>query len=234
MTIELRNARTRQASFTSHQRKKICEDLITLAQKKSTMASELENFSGWMDQRKGHPYTVILDGANINASSAESMVARLEEMGECPLVILPEKTAAYATRATKNLKKKDRLYIVPNGYDDDCFGMIATVVDQKGSCSGHFGPHAPGVRPLLISNDRLWDHRRQIRNRKLFASWYKYHTCRHCELSGKVKLLPRILSRKIESNEIPTNHGLVWHFPVYGWGFHERFLVHFQVGRPKN
>lgn len=88
----------------------------------------------------------------------------------------------------------------------------------------------PGVlRPVLITNDRFVDHKKEMRDRTLFEEWQRYYCYKHSR-SGRH---PGTNSKdgKRDTRTIEWNHwggvstSKVWHFPVKGWGFHERFVV---------
>lgn len=59
----------------------------------------LKDFSDWLENREGRPYTAIIDGPNVayfgwgrvNLQQLALMVGALEKKGEHPLVIMPEK-----------------------------------------------------------------------------------------------------------------------------------------------
>ena len=120
------------------------------------------------------------------------------------------------------------MYIVPDWLSDDLFCMVATLSDQQ-SCSSSIDPLAK-VHTALITNDLFRDHARKIRDGRLLRKWYRQHCHSHCKLSGKVRL-PTKLNRRIEWNYMPNDCGAssggskVWHFPVKGWNFYERFVV---------
>ncbi|KAL7549820.1 hypothetical protein ACHAWF_013074 [Thalassiosira exigua] len=81
------------ASLTSDQHQQMFDDIIELAQKTDNAADELKKFLDWMNERKGYPFTMFLDGANVGIDSIEAMVAKFDAKGEWPLVIMSEKTS---------------------------------------------------------------------------------------------------------------------------------------------
>lgn len=128
-----------------------------------------------------------------------------------------------------SLKHKGKMYIVPDWLNDDLFCMVATLSDQQ-SCSSSIDPLAK-IHTVLITNDLFRDHARKIRDGRLLRKWYWHHCHGHCRLSGKVRL-PTKLNRRIEWNYMPndgpsasSDGNKVWHFPVSGWNFYERFMV---------
>jgi len=70
------------------------------AAEQAEQASQIiKNFSDWLDTREGKPFTAIIDGPNVayfgsgrvNLHQLQRMVNELEEQGEHPLVVMPEK-----------------------------------------------------------------------------------------------------------------------------------------------
>lgn len=109
--------------------------------------------------------------------------------------------------------------------------MLATVSEQKSSGSG--------VCPILITNDQFFDHRAEMRDQSLFQDWYARQCYKHGQSSGEMKRIPtNVYNRRIRSNDWSDNDeedassswgGKVWHFPVNGWGFQERFVMRIPV-----
>lgn len=117
-------------------------------------------------------------------------------------------------------------YVVPGDHlEDDLFCMIATVSDQKKSSNNQ----KPGVCPL-ITNDRFLDHRRKTRDLALFGKWYESSCYRHLQwYDSSAHKVSRIVPSKEFGRRIAESKwgaGTVWHFPVRGWGYYERFVVH--------
>jgi hypothetical protein len=70
------------------------------AAEQAEQASQIiANFSYWLDNREGKPYTAIIDGPNVayfgfgkvSMVQLQRMVDELERLGEHPLVVMPEK-----------------------------------------------------------------------------------------------------------------------------------------------
>ena len=107
--------------------------------------------------------------------------------------------------------------------------MLACVSERAASTSGkpivvEFSESSrwPGGRPVLITNDTLRDHTLLMRDPVLARKWYDSVVLNFLE--ADVKKNPRIYQRRIQGN--PSLLGMVWHFPVKGWGIYERLLVH--------
>ena len=86
------DTRSHLRSFTQKQQSQFARDLLALAKKKAEASAEMKKFLDWLDNRKGHPFTVVLDGAN--TPSLRTTVAKLENAGEYPLVIVPQRFVA--------------------------------------------------------------------------------------------------------------------------------------------
>jgi hypothetical protein len=169
---------------------------------------ELSQFLKFLDERQGKPYTAFLDGANIGFNSQnfengrfsfhqiQLVVDALEQRGETPLVICPtkymhntiyrihfdsvQKMTSEEINIRSELIRKRQMYVVPPGFSDDHFWMIASaskqIVASAGECfdvepndpDGRW----PGKRPMIISNDRMRDHKLVLMTPMLFRRWY--------------------------------------------------------------
>ncbi|KAL7540471.1 hypothetical protein ACHAWF_006707 [Thalassiosira exigua] len=123
----------------------------------------LQQFSNWLDEREGDPFTAIVDGANVgyymqsfdkgrfNYHQIKFMVDTLEERGENPLVIVPHKYGSNEFYSSKrevqrldpteveikhDLTERGRLYRVPGRCLDDFYWMLGSVADQTASRRG--------------------------------------------------------------------------------------------------
>lgn len=119
----------------------------------------LREFSEWLDEREGEPYTAIVDGANvayfgwgrINVHQLTHMVKALEKQGENVLVVFPQKYTykKFHLRAgmmqvlkdeevefMEGLKEKNQMYVVPPMCLDDLYWMLACVSNQTQSTNG--------------------------------------------------------------------------------------------------
>jgi len=171
---------------------------------------ELQSFSDWLDTREGEPFTAIVDGANIgyymqsfdkgrfNYHQIKFIVDTLEERGENPLVIIPNKygySKFYSAKGItqrldqteiqiiEDLAQSGKLYKVPPRCLDDFYWMLASVSDQSASRKGrdlsvsNDNPEGrfPGTRPMLITNDQMRDHKMELLETRLFRRWYGCH-----------------------------------------------------------
>ena len=170
---------------------------------RTDVAENLQKFGQWLQNRKGKPFTAIVDGPNIayymqnfdqgtfNYHQIQFVVDALENMGENVLVVLPKKythdrfTISKGTHTVKqslspkekeirdNLISRGKACVVPVGSLDDYYWMFASV-----SMNEEFIPpdnpegRWPGNRPMLISNDKLRDHKMSLLEPRLFRRWY--------------------------------------------------------------
>lgn len=167
----------------------------------------LEGFANWLNNREGKPFTAIVDGANvayyglgsINYHQIKLMVKSLKEMGEYPLVIMPQK---YTQRKfhlrqgyvqelpqaqmdiIENLENEGIFYKVPPRCLDDYYWMLSSVSNQTASrdgidldvsTAGTTGKRWPGTRPILLSNDQMRDHKLELLEPRLFRRWVSSH-----------------------------------------------------------
>mmetsp|Transcript_18129 Transcript_18129/g.20922 ORF Transcript_18129/g.20922 Transcript_18129/m.20922 type:complete len:679 (-) Transcript_18129:48-2084(-) len=190
----------------------------------------------------------------IRYSQIWHVMKKLEEMNETPLVVMPLKYTRpefYVSRGNyqklekkaiaflKELENEGKLYIVPPGCLDDYFWMIASVTGKELSVvdadnnSGRF----PGNRPMLITNDQMRDHRLALLEPRLFRRWYSCHIVNYdfskfYEKEWEERKVD-FCAADVFSNEIQGNPSqdekilgsLSWHFPVEGWGKHDRLCI---------
>lgn len=192
------------------------------------------------------------------------MVDALENMGENVLVVLPKKYTHNSFMLTKATGKKrqtltqaereicDRLvssrkaYIVPPSFLDDYYWMYASVCGQgeKWTSEEQYIPpnnaegRWPGIRPMLISNDKMRDHKLSLLEPRPFRRWYSNFLvnftfsafvgdqCVDKEIGFSTA---DFYSREIQGNKVQGHSGddlgTVWHFPVSDWGENESFCV---------
>jgi len=117
------------------------------AEKAEQATQILREFSEWMDEREGPPYTAIVDGANVayfgwgrvNVYQLVHMVNALERLGEHPLVVFPQKYTNQRFHLRQGmmqvlrdeeleylerLREKGQMYVVPPMcLDDLCESM---------------------------------------------------------------------------------------------------------------
>jgi len=205
--------------------------------------------------REGSPFTAFVDGANVayfgqgtvRYSQVVRVVEELEKMGEKPLVIMPRKYVNASFRVangqTQKLGQKDleaitelvsecKLYIVPAQCFDDYYWMLASVSAQSGSTlevsPAEDTVSFPGIRPMLISNDQMRDHKLELLEPRLFRRWYSSQVVTYTispyegdEWSNRtVNFTPAdFFSREIQGNSFDNDGrvGRAWHLPVSGW-----------------
>jgi len=247
------------------------------AEKAEQATQILTEFSQWLDNREGKPYTAIVDGANvayfgwgkINVHQLVHMVEALENQGEHPLVVFPQKYTWKKFHLRKGviqvlqdeelelinrLKEKDQMYVVPPMCLDDLYWMLASVSNQTTSTSGETiaqmavpkndaSGRFPGLRPLVISNDKMRDHKMDLLEERAFRRWCCSHIVNYnftdfIENSWEEREI-RFCAADLFSDEIQGNErangdgdggggggsGMVWHFPVSEWDANERFCL---------
>jgi hypothetical protein len=194
-------------------------------------------------------YMQNFEQGTFNYHQIKFVVDALEGMGEKVLVVLPKKYSQDTFLLYKDDKKlrqkltakersirddllsSGRAYIVPSGLLDDLYCMYASIVMKEDyippeNSEGRW----PGIRPMLVSNDKLRDHRMALLEPRLFRRWYSNFIV-NFTFSAFVgdKCIDREIgfrtadfySREIQGNP-SLNHsnkeiGTVWHFPVADW-----------------
>jgi hypothetical protein len=124
------------------------------------------------------------------------------------------------------------MYIVPRFCLDDYYWMLASVsnqttarnvIDINVQASGDRAQF-PGMRPLLVTNDQMRDHRLELLEPREFRRWCSCHIVKYnvsrfekdeWTESRMVDLYPAdVFSREIQGNPHGSKNGTVWHFPV--------------------
>eukprot|EP00977_Amphora_coffeiformis_P024453 scaffold15910_cov193-Amphora_coffeaeformis.AAC.7 len=180
------------------------------------------------------------------------VIDELERVGERPLVILPRKytfdfftvsvgaqseVGAWKQRLTSAEKRirtelmdSGKLAIVPSGFLDDYYWILASVSKQTNSRAGRDltvppddpSGRWPGTRPVLITNDQMRDHKLAMLEPMLFRRWYSNYIVNYNfpAFVGSECSRPEIgfspadfFSREIQCNKM-SNGNTVWHFPV--------------------
>ena len=223
----------------------------------------IREFAEWIDGREGEPFTAIVDGANVaffgrglvDYHHVKTVVDGLERMGERPLVIMPQKYLQrkfYVRRGIvqeldeRNMEIIDELvesgkvYEVPKRCLDDYYWMLASVSDQTKSRNGvevDVPPNRdgrwPGLRPMIVSNDQMRDHRLELLQPRLFRRWVSSFIIKY-DFSPVVEdkwderdviFSPaEHFSREIQGNPTPDG-SMAWHFPVSEWSEDERLCI---------
>ncbi|CAJ1942526.1 unnamed protein product [Cylindrotheca closterium] len=191
-------------------------------------------------------------------SQVKAIVDELERMGEKPLVTMPNKyigpsfflrKGQHQRLADKDLlyieklKEEQKLYVVPQLCLDDYYWMLASVSNQTCSRQGQDlrvpvssnEGRFPGVRPILVTNDQMRDHKLDLLEPREFRRWCSCHIVNYNLLKTnadewedrQVKLFPAdFFSREIQCNPWGENADRhAWHFPVTEWDGSDRFLV---------
>jgi len=185
--------------------------------------------------------------SNVHYSSLKKVVEKLESMGERPLVVMPEKYTSktffvrprYYQKLSENdlqvinwLRERDIMYVVPRFVLDDYFWMLASVSNQtnatqRGDLSIPIGDDQgrfPGMRPMLITNDQMRDHKLDLLEPREFRRWCSCHIVNYdiaiyekdeWEEDRQITLVPAdSFSREIQPNMHKRGKGNVWHFPI--------------------
>jgi len=205
---------------------------------------------------------------SVNYHQVKLMVDALEKMGETPLVIMPQKYTqkkfylrqGYVQELTQaqldiidDLKTSGKFYEVPQRCLDDYYWMLSSVSDQTKSRNGtgidvspnvkhHDQERWIGVRPILITNDQMRDHKLQLLEPRLFSRWFSSHIVNYqfapfiddiSEERNITFVKAGSFSREIQGNpsSLPLadksskGDATAWHFPVKDWGTNDRFCV---------
>jgi len=224
--------------------------------KESYGYQELLKFSKWLDDWQGDVFTTIIDGANvgyyghnrIHYSSIRKVVEKLESKGERPLVVMPEKYTQSSFQASKFyqklsekdleviewLREKKIMYTVPRLVLDDYFWMLASVSNQTNASqrgdlnipTGDDQGRFPGMRPMLVTNDKMRDHKLDLLEPRGFRRWCSCHIVNYdiasfkndeWEEDRKISFVPAdSFSCEIQVNADKKGKGNVWHFPIEG------------------
>lgn len=230
--------------------------------------SELTKFSDWLRFRRGDAFTAIVDGPNVayyghgdvRWSQVSLVVDKLEELGEVPLVIMPQKYLAskfwlssvgYMQELSEtelaimnHLLGTNKMYIVPTACLDDYYWMLGSVAKQNTSIpvrDMHNNKkdgtiQLKGVRPVLVTNDQMRDHRLSLLAPRLFRRWTSCHIVNYDiktaendeQVVREVNLFPAdSFSREIQKNKAIRfgKEVAAWHFPVVEWPEQDRLCV---------
>lgn len=135
-----------------------------------------------------------------------------------------------------------KMYVVPPKCLDDYYWMIASVTNQTNMPldeewlvdAGNEEGRYPGLRPILITNDRMRDHKLALLEPRLFRRWYSSHIVNFNFTEGYADEWEErnvdfhaadFFSREIQGNPSGSNGALAWHFPVTGWDDKERLCL---------
>ena len=124
------------------------------------------------------------------------------------------------------------MYIVPRLNLDDYFWMLASVSNQtnamqRDDLSIPFGDDQgrfPGMRPMLITNDQMRDHKLDLLKPREFRRWSSCHIVNYdisayekdeWEEDRHISFVPAdYFSREIQMNPHKNGKDSVWHFPI--------------------
>lgn len=221
---------------------------------------ELSKFSDWLRVRVGEPFTAFVDGPNVGYFGSGDMkwdqvqlvVDKLESMGENPLVIMPQKYVASSFSLSrgsfqklseeemavmKSLIEKKKVYVVPPDCFDDYYWMLSSVAVQERSeelrvstddDSGRF----PGLRPMIVTNDQMRDHRLDLIEPRLFRRWTSCHMVKYSirqyepQYRDVVFFPADFFSREIQRNAaVEFGNSTAWHIPVSEWPGRDRLCL---------
>jgi hypothetical protein len=198
---------------------------------------------------------------SIKYSQIKHVIDHLESMNERPLVIMPQKYAQPKFHSSigwmQTLDEKElavlhslndtgKIYEVPSKCLDDYYWMLASVSNQTtarnngqdllvplSEMDGRF----PGIRPMLVTNDQMRDHKLDLLDARMFRRWCSCHIVNYnftdlyvdeWEERSVEFFAADFFSREIQGN--PSYGGsLAWHFPVSEWEEHERFCIRIPV-----
>jgi hypothetical protein len=142
-----------------------------------------------------------------------------------------------------SLDDEGALYTVPPRCLDDYFWMLASVSNQtvaRNKCDLRVSPdntdgRFPGLRPMLVTNDRMRDHKLDLLEPREFRRWCNCHIVNYnitAYLADEwsddrsVEFSPAdFFSREIQGNPNDKGNGIVWHFPVVEWDEPSRFCI---------
>jgi len=192
-----------------------------------------------------------------NYHQIKFVVDALEDMGENVLVVLPKKytyNQFSLQKATQKVKQilspkekeirdgfinKGKAFVVPVGSLDDYYWMFASVcMDEDFVPPDNPEGRWPGTRPMLISNDKLRDHKMWLLEPRLFRRWYSSflvnftfsafvdEICTDREIGFRTA---DFYSREIQGNPVVDSKdnliGEAWHFPVGDWDENEHMCI---------
>ena len=197
-------------------------------------------------------YMQNFDQGTFNYHQIQFVVDALENIGENVLVVLPKKytydrfTIPKGTHTVKqtlspkereirdNLISRGKACVVPVGSLDDYYWMFASV-----SMNEEFIPpdnpegRWAGNRPMLISNDKLRDHKMSLLEPRLFRRWYSNFLvnftfsafvndeCTDKEIGFQTA---DFYSREIQGNSAHLKE-TTWHLPVSDWEENESLCI---------
>lgn len=96
-----------------------------------------------------------------------------------------------------------------------------------------------GLRPMLVTNDQMRDHRWDLLEPRLFRRWCSCHivnynfseffedewAARDVEFCAADFCSAEIQGNPSPGSEVDSPSALAWHFPVNGWDEHDRLCI---------
>ena len=120
--------------------------------------------------------------------------------------------------------------------------MLASVSNQTASTDGqnitvpkdNAEGRFPGLRPLVVTNDKMRDHKMELLDERSFRRW----CCSHIVNYNFTEFIENqweerefafheadVFSDEIQGNPCPGTGAMAWHFPVSEWEGNERFCL---------
>eukprot|EP00934_Nitzschia_sp_Nitz4_P004729 Nitzschia sp. Nitz4//scaffold205_size38804//13404//16468//NITZ4_007642-RA/size38804-augustus-gene-0.50-mRNA-1//1//CDS//3329541507//4719//frame0 len=198
-------------------------------------------------------------GADIQYAQIESMFNSLKEMGENPLVIMPYRYTIPLFKLpsrnmvvqltdqdmglVRSLRKSGHLYVAPKMCHDDYYLILASVSNQtnaRGENSIHVpvdnsDGRCPGLRPIVVTNDQMRDHRLKLLGQREYRRWLSCHVVTYdiertqgdpWGAKPAVELHPAdFFSREIQQNPTTSEGVTAWHIPVTEWEEPSRYCL---------
>lgn len=130
------------------------------------------------------------------------------------------------------LDENGMLFVVPRLCLDDYYWMLGSVSNQTIARQhedltvpiGDFQGRFPGMRPMLVTNDKMRDHKLDLLGPREFRRWCSCHIVNYnvsayegdeWSITREVRFSPAdFYSREIQGNPLQSGKGNVWHFPV--------------------
>ena len=121
--------------------------------------------------------------------------------------------------------------------------MLASVSNQTASrqssdlqvSTDNTGGRLPGLRPMLVTNDQMRDHKLSLLEAREFRRWRSCHIVNYdiepfieneWEENRDASFAPaEFFSREIQGNPDALARVTVWHFPVTEWDDSRRFCI---------
>ena len=206
------------------------------------------------------PNVAYFGSGEMKWRQVQLVVDKLEAMGENPLVIMPSKYASPTFTVRRGYSRhlqedevavmnalvhtRKKVYVVPPDYFDDYYWMLGSIATQKAGSSEHAlhvppndpSGRSPGLRPIVVTNDLMRDHRLDLLEERLFRRWTSCHMVAYSiqhqnetnYKDSEVSLIPAdFFSCEIQRN-IAAKFGdntTIWHVPVAGWPEHDRLCL---------